>query len=63
MYSFEFSEISFVVIIDFGNTDSSLFMCYQAYAMNERIGYPEFILDRDELDELYEQVSVYVTEI
>ncbi|XP_064610281.1 neprilysin-1-like [Liolophura sinensis] len=30
----------------------------KAYAMNERIGYPEFILDRDELDELYEQLDL-----
>jgi len=37
-----------------------IFLCtVQAYAMVERIGYPESILNDTELDAMYEEVNVY----
>lgn len=33
--------------------------CLQAYAMNERIGYPDFIKNESKLNDKYDEVSTF----
>ena len=51
-----FNEI--LMVSDWMDMDTKKVAKQKANAMNERIGYPEFILDVEELDKTYDGVSI-----
>jgi len=57
---FQFLKQPLLILNNYRICHLSVFLCtVQAYAMVERIGYPESILNDTELDAMYEEVNVY----